>query len=196
MSLMLKKEFIQKRGTNYRKFLLYNDRVIVELKTLKKINKYEIRLEDLGFNKLYQADNTKPGKITSGIFFLIPFIVLIVSIVKHDIDIFFLVYISVMFFILAALIYFKQGQDDIYLTGGKQNLVFYRMIPNEPVVLKFIDEVILTTKEYLKDKYARFDDYTLEQSYINGLIYLKNQEIITSQEFQEFIDDYKTSRLL
>ncbi len=60
---MEKKEFIQKRGLNCRKFILTNDKIIIETTTYRKIDKYEVKLERLGFDIHYQSDNTLPGKI-------------------------------------------------------------------------------------------------------------------------------------
>jgi len=36
---------------------------VVETKTIRKIDKYEVKLDQLGFNIHYQSDNTMHGKI-------------------------------------------------------------------------------------------------------------------------------------
>ena len=62
------KEFTQKRGFNSRKFYLYPDKVIIESKTLRKIEKYEIKIDSIGFDTFYEADNTLVGKIAFIVF--------------------------------------------------------------------------------------------------------------------------------
>jgi hypothetical protein len=170
------KEFIQKRGLNYRKYFLYEDKIIVELKIISQVNKYEIKLDQIGFDMQYQADNTMPGKIALVVCIAIFLSVVVDQIIYHNIQTNILVVNLFCWGGLALLSYFKQHKDDVYLTGGRKNLVFYRNIPNEASVVDFIQIVISTSKKYLRNKYTEFDSYTVEGEFMNRLLWLKQRE--------------------
>ncbi len=190
------KQLIQKRGLNYRKFFLENEKIIVETKTIRTYQKYEVKLVDLGFNKLYQADNTYLGKIAAMVCILLPISLFLINLFQNKFPVKELSINFFLWFALAAFFYFKQHNDDILLIGGKKNLVFFRDIPDEIEVLEFIDIIIMTTKKHLVDKYAQFDKNTFEQDFYNRLSYLKNNDIITNLEFDNLYNEFKFSRLI
>jgi hypothetical protein len=187
-------EFSQIRWPNSRKHILLSDKIVVEIKTLSKIDKYEVRLDRLGFDIHYQSDNTAVGKI----FFVVCLIIVIASIVAI-----FLskereawIFNSILFGFLALFGYFKHHQDDIYLVGGTTNLVFYRNIPNEQEVLKFIEKVKDQEKTYLKEKYTAFDYTTDEKEFYNRLNWLRDRAVISQTEYTEYKNRFETHNLL
>lgn len=54
----MRTEFSQQRGMNSRKFVLTSNKMIVETKTIRKIEKFEVKLDRLGLDIHYQADDT------------------------------------------------------------------------------------------------------------------------------------------
>lgn len=190
------REFIQNRGFEYRKFTLCTDIIRVEYKSTSELVKYEISLEELGFEKTYKADNPLPRRIFLIVCLFIPAIAFVTEYFKHFPHSDGLILAAIFFLFIAAIFYFKKGQDDIFLAGGTKNIVLFRDVPNEKAVLEFVDEVILTTKQYLKDKYTAFDEYTFEHEYVNGLAYLKKNGIISVFEFQTLTEEFKIMRLL
>jgi hypothetical protein len=188
------KQLIQKRGLNYRKHFLFEDRIAVEDKSIRNVSKYEVKLEDIGVNKYYQRGNKTPGRIIFLFFLLSPVLLYIIQLFEHN-NSQGVAFISVTCFACAILFYSKKPQDDIFLVNGKKNLVFYRNVPNEETVLRFIDEIIATRKVYLKHNYSRFDNHTQENELVSRLNYLKNNEIITGEEFDKIYSDFKLSRL-
>lgn len=101
-----------------------------------------------------------------------------------------------MCLLFAIVIYFKKYQDDIYLTGGRQNLVFYRTIPDEQTVLDFISEIENTTNTHLRNKYSTFSKYMQDHEVLSRLSFLKNKNLLTDEECDELYQEYKISRLL
>lgn len=192
----MKTEFIQKRGINSRKFILTNDKIIVETKNIKKNNKYELKLDQLGFNIHYQSDNTLVGKIFLGICIAIIVAVSVEYFVGHSVDIVALVINYIVWSLLGCLAYFKQHQDDVFLVGGASNLVLYRNFPNEAAVLEFIEKIRTQTKIYLKEKYTFFDDTTNEQDFYARIKWLKDREVISNNEYLAYKSDFDTHKLL
>lgn len=186
----------QKRGFNYRRHTLYEDKVLVEMRSIRKIDRYEIRIDKLGFQTQYQADNTLPGKIFLAVCVVIPTALIIVELAMHNIGLRNLMVNCLCWFGLALFSLLKQHQDDIYLVGGDKNLVFYRNIPSEEKVLDFIALINRTTKEYIKNKYLTFDPATSDEEYWARLNWLKETELITEEEFEDYKIDLEIKRLL
>lgn len=189
------KQFVQKRGLNYRKHTLYEDKVVVESRTIRKIDRYEIKLDQLGADKHYQADNTMSGKIAVGIFAFMP-VILFISSFFQPIDTGTMIIDTVLGWSIALILYLKPHADDIYLVGGSRNLVFYRAVPNENEVLDFIDLIVATSRQYLKTKYASFDADTTEEEFMMRLSWLRSRGIITAREMESLKEDFQISRLL
>lgn len=189
-------EFQQKKGLNVRKFTLSSDKITIETKTIRKISRYDVKLDNVGLDTHYQADNTIVGKI----FVVVCFALVIGSTVgifvsqgRESVN-----YIinAALFLLLACFGYFKQHQDDIYLVGGQTNLVFFRNVPNEKIVLEFIEQVKQQVKDYLIEKYAFWDNSTLEQDYYNCLNWLLHRGVISHNQYAEYIDNFETQKLL
>jgi hypothetical protein len=193
---MNNKEFIQKRGLNCRKFILTNDKIIIETTTYRKIDKYEVKLDRLGFDIHYQSDNTLPGKILF-VFTLIWFVGSILSIIfagKDNTGFWIFSAIGSAFF--SVFNFLRQHQDDIFLVGGGTNIVFYRDIPNERLVLEFIDQVNLRQKHLLREKYTPVENYSNEDDYIQTLKWLCDKGAISNVELNEYQTKFKTHKLL
>lgn len=186
----------QKQGANLRKHTLKADRVLVETKSLKKNEKYEVFLDNIGIDKVYKADSTILGKIFFFFCLVMPIAMTIALLAGEKIDNGTLIVNYVLWFGLAIVGYFKKSQDDIYLTGGPRSLVFYRTIPNEKEVLDFIDEVIAASKKYVKEKYAKVNVDIPQEMFFGRLNLLKEKEIITESEYQEIKKEWELKKLL
>ncbi len=192
----MKVEFNQKRGFAKRKHTLYEDKIVVESKTLQQIDKFEIKLDKLGFNIQYQADNTIVRTVVLVISILIPVIVTSLELMLHNIGKVNLLINNFCWLSIAGLALLKQPQDNIFLVGGDKNLVFYRTIPSEKEVLDFIQLVIATTKNNIKTKYLEYDDSVIDEEYMSRLQWLKDSEVITKREFEYYKKEFELKRLL
>lgn len=164
----------QKQGANLRKYILKEDRILVETRSLRNNEKYEVMLDSIGLDKLYKAESTIIGKIFFFVCLAIPIAMTIALLAGSQIETGTLVVNYVLWFGLAIAGYFRKSKDDIYLTGGPRALVFYRIIPNEKEVLDFIDEVIAASKKYLKEKYAKVNVDIPQELFFSRLNLLKD----------------------
>jgi hypothetical protein len=190
------KEFIQKRGLNCRKFILTNDKIIIETTTYRKIDKYEVKLDRLGFDIHYQSDNTLPGKLLflCSLIWFVASILFIIFPGKENTGFWIFSAFFAAFFSIFNIL--SQHQDDIFLVGGVTNLVIYRDIPNEKLVLEFIDQINLRHKHLLREKYTPIENYTNEDDYIKTLDWLFDKGAISSIERNEYQTKYKIHKLL
>ncbi len=191
------KEIYQKRGFNFRKHTLYEDKVVVEYRNFNKTIKYENKIETLGTDLQYEKDSNVFIKFYFYLFVLTPIWYLVICILfSTKIEKIALFYCLILSLIVFSVNLFQQPKDDLFLVGNMKNLVFYRAIPNEKEVLDFIEQVILTTNKYLKEKYTKFDKYTLQENYESGLSWLLARNIILKSEFEELIEDFRIKQLL
>lgn len=189
-------EFNQKRGLNRRSFILKEDKIIIENKTSGKINKYEVKLDQLGLDIHYLADNTLPGKIflaVSLLFVVLGISGLIFSLGSDPVIWGFNIFFGI---VLSSIAYFRQHQDDIFLTGGETTIVFYRNIPNEAAVLEFIEILKNHVKAYYKLKFASIDENIPEQVFYGRINWLLDKEIISLDEFHNLKGQFEKQRLL
>jgi hypothetical protein len=177
------KRLEQKRGPNLRKYVLENDRIFVETKTLQKNEKYEIKLDSLGTEIAYKSDSTIIGKVFFCFCLTIPIALTVALWAGTQISSKTLVVNYVVWLGLALLGFLKQSQDDIYLTGGPKSLVFYRAIPTEKEVLEFINEITAASKNYMRGKYAAVDPDIPRDMFIGRLNWLKEKNVINEPEY-------------
>lgn len=123
-------EFQQKKGLNFRKFVLTSDKIIVERRTFRKNEKYEVKLDKLGLDIHYQADNNIAGKIFLGVCLVLTIGSVFGIFLSTGKDITTWIVNAVLWTVMSFIAYIKPHDDDIFLVGGQINLVFYRDVPN------------------------------------------------------------------
>ena len=186
----------QKQGANLRKYTLKEDRILVETRSLRKNEKYEFMLDNIGLDKVYKADSTILGKIFFYVCLALPIALTVAKLLGSNIDNNTLIINYVIWFGLAIVGYFRKSQDDIYLTGGPMALVFYRTIPTEKEVSDFIDGTIAASKKYIKEKYAKVNIDIPQEMFFGRLNLLKEKNIITESEYQEIKKEYELKKLI
>lgn len=185
----------QKRGFGRRTFTLLEDRILVETRESQKNSKFEVKLDQIGYDIYYQSESRMSSILLVGICMLVMLIFLGVLLFDKNSSISAtIIFIIIMGSIMTLPVLIKR-KDDIYITGGEQYLVFFRTVPNEEYVLSYIDKIITTSKQYLKKKYAVVDMYVPEEIFLNRLSWLLEKEIISRNEFEELKSDYITKKL-
>lgn len=150
----MQKVFIQKRGGSTRKFTLTDGKISVESKTIRSNVKYDVRLENLGSDIQYIEDNTKQNRLAIAVAVCVPFLVWAVYLAgDRKGDKAPLVGVSVLSFTMVLINFFKQYRDDIILAGGRDNLVFFRKVPNEAAVLDFIEAIKAASLRHVASRY-------------------------------------------
>lgn len=193
--LRMKAQLQQKKGLNRRNFILMEDRIFVEDKSQNYNSKYEIGLEKLGNKLHYHAESNRQYKIGAmiiGSVYLTLFGFYIAGRMKGGE----IMIMSVMMAILLAILLLRPYKDDIFLVGGQTNLAFFRTKPSEKEVLEFIDTIKATQKNYLKQKYTAFDNYTHPEEFFARIGWLKSENIITNEEFEDYKNSFELLNLL
>ena len=193
----MKTVFEQKRGLSLRRYTLYSDKILIETKTIRKNQKYELKLDKVGHNIQYQSDSTIVGKIAFYVCLAIPIVLWIIHfVVSKQLDKGTAIINTILWWLLALINILKQHEDDIYLVGGQNSLAFFRTVPNEGIVLDFIQKVINSSKSYLRNKYGIVDVNISEDVFFARLNWLKEEEIISEKEFYEIKDEYRVKKII
>lgn len=186
----------QKKGFGRRKFTLTDDRIIIETKESQKSIKFEVKLDQIGYDIYYQSESSGAAK------FLICFCAFLLFIFwgsfffDDNRNLLGTIIFTILILFVMFLPFLIKRKDDVYLTGGEQNLVFYRTVPNEEHVLSYVNAIIVASKQYLRKKYARVDIYVPEEVFLHRLSWLLEKEIISREEIEELKSDYRTKKLL
>jgi len=80
----MKTVFEQKRGLSLRRFTLYSDKILIETKTIRQNEKYELKLDRIGHNIRYQSDSIIVGKIVFYVCLAIPIIFWIIHFISPE----------------------------------------------------------------------------------------------------------------
>ena len=190
------REFRQRKGLNSRKYTLTKNSVLVEYKNIHKITRYEVRFDKIGLETFYHAENVIVGKIFTWFCLLLLIFMLTLHFGFGMIEQRVVLINSVIFGGMAIFSFLKQNKDDIFLTGGQTNIVFYRNKPNEEAVLHFIEEIKSEVKQYLMEKYTRIDDTISEQEYFARLNWLLEKDIISQKVFEQYKSQYNLQKLM
>ena len=184
--------FEQKKRFDVRKYTLYSDKILVEIKTVRENERYELKLDKIGHNIHYQSDSMAVKKTAFYICFaVIPAIIWILHFMPPvQMDQGSAILGTAIFWAFALVILFRKHDDDIFLVDGQRSLVFFRTIPNEESVLNFINQVIETSRIYLKNKYGIIDINVPEDLFLSRINWLREEEIISEKEFYELKNGY------
>lgn len=191
----MEKELIQKKRLNLRKYTLLEDRLLIEFKDHNALRKFSVTLEDVGTNIEYHKESKRQyivGAAFLGALIFANFIFFLLG--KLESAPFWIM--AFMLSIMICLTLLKQSKDDIFLTGGKSNLIFYRTKPSEEKVLEFIDHIISTRKAYFISTYTVFDKNTTEDDFYYRLNWLKHIKIISEEEHEDLANGFKIQKLL
>lgn len=187
--------FKQKKGLNYRNFDLYDDKILIATKTKTKISSYEVKIEELGSKLHFEKENNKIAKAIIYIFLIMPVIITAAYIKLRNTTLTNIITIDVMSVALFLISFLKQTQDDVFLVGGRKNIVFYRKIPSEEKVLAFI-QLIKDTKRRRVISTMNYDDYFPKEMFLLRAKWAKDMEIITAEEFENYKAEFDLKKLL
>ncbi len=187
----------QRRGFETRSFSLTPSSLNVEYKTIREVVKKTVRLDEIGIRIQFQGDNIMVGKVLTIIFSIVPFVTLLLYFLFPkiiDTQIMFWTILFCLFFVGISIA--KNHRDDVVITGGAENIFFYRKKPREEAVMEFIEQILAASKKYKRFKHANLNLDVSEEIFIEKLRWLIHEEVITDAEFNELKAEYDLKSLL
>ncbi|MCY7292761.1 MAG: hypothetical protein LH615_11340 [Ferruginibacter sp.] len=193
---MVVAKFEQKQRLSRRKYILYEDRIGLEMKGSETTSRYEVDLVDLGDKLHYHSENTTGGFIIFGCLLLIPAGMTFLWLTRNSFNSGQIAAAWLCGVVLIFLAYIKEHVDDLFLTGGTKNIYFFRNTPSEQKVLEFIELIKSTKKTFIKKEHLAFDEGTDEDEYYHRLKWLKDQKLLDDEEYENAKIDFEIKRLL
>jgi|GEM_PF-1292162 len=190
------KAFKQKYGFETREYTIHQQEGVVDVlhKDLKKQQKFQIELLDVGNKIQYEQDNILPGKITLILFVAIALGCIIFYFYVPPDDKGAMVVGSIVFTVLALFGYFKPHTDDLIIAGGNKTIRLFRKKPNTQAALDFANLLIFSANEKRKEMAINFNlgKYEFEAN----LKWLLANKIITQEEYESLLQDYEINKIL
>ncbi|WP_312648069.1 hypothetical protein [Aminipila sp.] len=182
--------FKQKNFFEVIKYDFYDKGVMQSYTSFLSRSVVNVSFEEIGNEIIRKSTGKKAWLIASGILFCLSILLCICSFTDKTItmadSIFYLVPSIVCFIVFILL-----KQELVYLVG-RQNLFFFYKKNQISQIHEFINEIIKRRNNYYKEKYAIIEnDLTLEQQ-LNKFRWLKNDEIITAEEYDYLIDQLQS----
>ncbi len=180
-----------------RVFTIQNNGLDVNIESPKGNQKFLIPFEEVGTRKFYKSASKVVPYIVIAIFGII-LLILTYSYVFTESSMnegTFLVNI-IVWPIIILIIFLSSKQKSVFLVGSQRSIEFFADVPSEQEVENFLDKLIITTKVYLKEKYGKIDLDIPEEILIQNLLFLKNTDIITNDEYEELKKEYKLKKII
>lgn len=190
-------QLFQKRGFSRREFHLSEKTVRVKTWSITKNQEFEVKLEHLGNQIVYESTPTIARNIVAGIFLSIPCMLLVISLIwpeQATTDQLILNFIC--WPLLVGIIYINPEKSDLHIVGGSHTLTFYQASPSKETVNEFVHEIIERSNRIILNKYGKVDPDLPEDTQMNLLHWLKDRELISESEYESLKLEYKTRKLL
>lgn len=172
-------------------YLLDDKFLVVEERSITEIKKKKIRLDDIGHKLKIEKENeitTWPVFIFIG---LTSFFIVIVNVIDHSqhISMWVWIFMSVSCLWLSTLFFITPRTNKITLVFGAEIVEFMLDKPSEKEVRAFIEEAIKRSTNLLVRKFSPDPDLP-EETVLYQLQWLRNMEIISTDEFFEMKSNY------
>ncbi len=189
-------KLFQKKRFDTKQFEIIDNNLKIKTKTGGKTQEWSIDIEDIGHKKFYESQSKNTGIIIGIV--LLAFLMLVTYAFIRDkssnysvIILFYVVYGTIAFYILL-----KPKKSELHLTGGITTITFFSNSPSKEEVEKFVDFLIMKSKQIILDKYARVDGDLPEETQMNQLNWLRNRDLITEEEYKRLKDEYKIKKII
>lgn len=187
----------QKKLFQFREFTIEEKSIYVKMKSANEYNEWDVFFEELGFKKVYKSNPRTVNYIVASVTGSVIVLVLFAYIFYPEQMSTGTLYVNLFLWGLVTVIFLLAGRkDEIYLTGGSQNLAFFRSKPDQETVENFIDHLIRRAKERLKAKYTKIDKDLSEEVQLSNFYWLRNIEVISEDEYEHLKTELKTQKLL
>lgn len=187
----------QKKLFQFREFTIEEKSIYVKMKSANEYNEWDVSFEELGFKKVYKSNPRTVNYIVASVTGSVIVLVLFAYIFYPEQMSTGTLYVNLFLWGLVTVIFLLAGRkDEIYLTGGSQNLAFFRSKPDQETVENFIDHLIRRAKERLKAKYTKIDKDLSEEVQLSNFYWLRNIEVISEDEYEHLKTELKTQKLL
>jgi hypothetical protein len=180
------KTLIQSKFVIQREFILSDNSLKVNEKRFGKLaNQVEYNLDEISFRKAVYTPPLMTFYKALGAVFLFWFFM------EGNIFFTIIAFLAVLYFVID---YFYLSGSVIVVNSKSTPILFLKNRPNEVEVLEFIEELQNRIKAFLKWKYGNLDQDLPFDLQIKNYRWLRNQEVISDDEYDQLCQDLKVKR--
>lgn len=190
----------QKYALYKNEFILTDENLIIKAKTQDEKEERTINLELIGHDKIYKSHSKGIYNIVS--ILLILFIIFSTIVFFKDFDKNFpsnlpiIIGIILFFGTLSTLMLILPKKEEVFLVNGQIPIRLFSNSPSEEEVEKFINQIIINSKNLLKKKYGKIDTDLPEETQFNQFNFLRMKNIISEEEYDKLKKQYKQEKLI
>ena len=192
-------KIIQKRGSKKQEFELINDtELLIKEKSFLNSKEWTVDIESIGHQKVIEAHSRNGLRIVGSFFVLIAITSWVTFFVEEHLngELDGLIWGGLFFVILGITCFIAPLNNLLILNGGYSNLKFFLDSPSREEVEAFVDQLIVVSKNKIREKYSRIDSDLPEDTFMNQLNWLLNTKLINEMEYNEKKREYKLSKLI
>jgi len=183
--------FKQKGFLESIEYSFYDQGVMLTHKTPIRKAVGSIKFDEIGKEILLLSSGKKSWLIAAGVCSLLSVVLLISSFTDNTIT-----YLDCIFYlipgIICLLVFLYSNKEKVFLNGAGKSLPFLYQKKNKLAIYEFINEVIEKRNHYYKEKYAVIDPEIIPTTQIAKFRWLKEEGIITEEEYIAFIDQLQS----
>ncbi|WP_343330658.1 hypothetical protein [Polaribacter staleyi] len=191
-------KLIQKRGEKTKEFELIGNELFIKEKSFLSAKEWSVNIENIAHHKTIETHSKKGVNIIGIAFILIATLswvgVFIEGNPNGEKDVIIWGGIFMLFLGIIALKAPMNNTLTISTTHG--NLIFYLDSPSRSEVEKFASVLIEKSKKSLVEKYSRVDFDIPEETFIEQINWLLNNNLIDINFYNEKKNEYKINRLI
>lgn len=181
-------KLIQKKPFNNRSFEIQEKGLIVKIQKLNEEVEEFIPFEQIG-NDIVVKKTYSFNPYVSFIVGIIGFFAIIYADIIYAQKARYMLGVFICF-IAGISTYFSDFKSFIYLQSDARTLEFYGKLPSNNEIMNFVQEVIKSRNDYLKNQTLKQIEKLSRDEQVISLFYLKNSNIITEFEYQELKKNY------
>jgi len=188
----------QRQGFKRKEFELKDNMLYVKTKSINETKEWTVKVETIGTTKYYQKRSKLIEYLVAGFLILFAISISVASILdkEHFVGVGPILFSLTLFGGLAALIITSPRKKELTILGGSTEVTFFPDSPSKEEVEAFIEVLMENSKKILLEKYGKIDIDLPEETQMNNLNWLKNQEILSEEEYERLKLEYKTKKLV
>ncbi|MEX6627604.1 hypothetical protein PG913_08465 [Tenacibaculum pacificus] len=188
----------QKRGEKIKEFELINNELFIKEKSLLNSKEWSVNIENIAHHKTIETYSKKGVNIIGMVFILIPILSWIGLYIegnpngeKDGI-----IWAGIFMLIIGIITLKAPMNNTLTINTTHGNLIFYLDYPSKKEVEEFSSILIEKSKKVLVEKYSRVDFDIPEETFIEQINWLLNNNLIDINLYNEKKNEYKINRLI
>lgn len=188
----------QKQGLKRRTFELAGDKLKMTYKTSSEIKEWSVNLDSIG-NEILIERKSRKGGLFLGLFFLAFGIFILAAYVlsgDNNLSLWAIIAMGIFYIGLGTLIFLSPLKNELHITGGYSQVIFFLESPSREHVEKFANSLIEKSKTIILSRYSKIDPDIPKETMMNQLNWLRTRGLLSENEYEQKKQEYKLKKII